>query len=56
MAFEEFTMCRTQVKLGYNRCKEDREHVNDDARSGRPSTSTVDENIEAAKKMILISH
>ena len=28
------------------------EDINDDARSGRPSTSTTDDNIEAVKKMI----
>ena len=43
-------MNRTQVKLWYNRFKEGRE---DDTRTGRPSTSTTDENIEAVKKMIL---
>ena len=36
-----------------NRFKEDRKDANDDARHGRPSTTTTDENIEAAKKMIL---
>ena len=40
-------MSRTQVQLWYNRFKEGRKDVNDDARSGRPSTSTTDENIEA---------
>ena len=44
---------RTQVKLWYNRFKESREDVNGIARPGRPSTSTIDENIEAMKKMIL---
>ena len=44
---------RTQVKLWYNRFKESREDVNGNARPGRPSTSTIDENIEAMKKMIL---
>ena len=39
--------------MWYNRFKEGRENVKDDARPGRPSTSTTDENIEAAKKMIL---
>ena len=42
-------MSRTQVQLWYNRFKEGR----NDARPGRPSTSTTDENIEAVKKMIL---
>ena len=46
-------LCRTQGQLWYNRFKEGREDVNDNARSGRPSTSTTDENIEAVKKMIL---
>ena len=32
-----------------------REDVNDDARPGRPSTSTADENIEAVMKMLLDS-
>ena len=51
--FGESTISRTQVQLWYNRFKEGREDVNDDARPGRPSTSTTDENIEAVKKMIL---
>ena len=53
VAFGESTMSRTQVQLWYNRFKEGREDVNDDARLGRPSTSTTDDNIEAVKKMIL---
>ena len=53
VAFGESTMSRTQVQLWCNRFKEGREDVNDDARPGRPSTSTIDENIEAVKKMIL---
>ena len=53
VAFDKSTMSRTQVKLWYNRFKEGREYVNDDARSGLPSISTTDENIEAVKKMIL---
>ena len=36
--------------------KEYREDVNDDARPGRPRTSTTDENIKAVKKMILLNH
>ena len=53
VAFGESIMSRTQVQLQYNRCNEGREDVNGDARPGRPSTSTTDENIEAGKKMIL---
>ena len=44
---------RTQVQLRYNRFKEGREEVNDDARSDGSSTSTTDENMEAEKKIIL---
>ena len=40
------------VQLWHNRFKEGREDVNDDARAGRPSMSTTDENNEAVKKMI----
>ena len=46
-------MSRTQVQLWYNRFKQGREGVNDDAGTGRPSTSTIDENIKAVKNMIL---
>ena len=42
--------------MWYNRFKEDREDVNDNAGPGHPSTSTADENIEAVKKMILNNH
>ena len=52
-AFGESTLSRTQVQLWYNRFKKRREDVNDDARPGRPSTSTTDVNIAAVKKMIL---
>ena len=43
-------MSRTQVQLWYNRFKEDREDINDDACPGRPSTSTA---IGTVKEMIL---
>ena len=46
-------MSRTQVQLWYNRFKKGREEVNDDACTGRPSTSTTNENIEAVKKLTL---
>ena len=41
VAFNESNIGRTQVQLWYNRFKEGREDVNDDARSGRRSTSTT---------------
>ena len=50
VAFVESTMSRTELQLRY---KEGREVVNDDPRPGRSNTSTIDENIEAVKKMIL---
>ena len=45
----ESTMSRTQVQLFYIRFKEEREDVNDDARTW----SATDENSEAVKNMIL---
>ena len=51
--FDESTISRTQVQLWYNQFEEGREHNNDDARPGRLSTSTTNDNIEAVKKMIL---
>ena len=42
--------------MWYNWFKAGREVVNDDARPGSRNTSTTDENIEAAKKMILVNH
>ena len=48
-------MSRTQVQLWNNPFKEGRD-VNNDTPPGRPSTSTIDENIETVKKMILNNH
>ena len=57
MTFGESTMSRTQVpQVWYNRFKEGKEDVNDDARPGRPSSSATDENIGAVKKMIFDNH
>ena len=50
VAFGESTISRTQVQLWYNRFKD--VNVNDDARPGRTSASTTDENTEAVKKLI----
>ena len=44
-------MSRIQVELRYNRFKEGQEDVNDDARLGRPNTSTTYESIEAMKNI-----
>ena len=51
VAFGESAMSRTQVQLWFKRFKKGRAGVNDDFRSGRPSTLTIVENIEAVKKL-----
>ena len=56
VAFGDSTMSRTQVQLWYNRFKQGREDVNNDARTGRLSMSTPEENFEAVKKLILDNH
>ena len=53
MTFGKSTLSRTQIQLWYNRFKEGREDINDDARPGRSSTLTTDEIIAAVKKVIL---
>ena len=50
LAFGESTMSRTLVQL-YNRFKEGREDVNNDARPGRPNTLITDENILWVKRV-----
>ena len=50
VAFGESTMCRMQVPLWYKRFKKGREDVN--ARLGRRSTSTTDENIEKVESLL----
>ena len=47
VTFGESAMSRIQIQLWYNRFKENREYINEDARPGHKSTSTTDENIEA---------
>ena len=54
VAFDESTINRKQVQLWYNRFKESREDVNDDAHPGHPSMSITNDNIKAVKKMILL--
>lgn len=52
VAFGESTLSKKCVYKWYKLFTEGREDVNDDARPGRPSTSTTDENIEAVKKIV----
>ena len=47
------TKNRTEVQLWQHHFKEGWEDINNDARPGRSSTSTTDENIERVKKIIL---
>ncbi|XP_025271347.1 protein GVQW3 [Camponotus floridanus] len=52
-AFGEFTLSKKNVYKWYKLFTESREDVNDDARPGRPSTSTTDDNVEAVKKIVM---
>ena len=45
IAFGEEAMCRTQTYEWWKRFKEGRILVDDDPRSGRPSTSKTDDNV-----------
>ena len=53
MAYGECTVSQKSVYKWYKLLKEGREEVNDDARFGRPSTSTTNENTEAVKKIVM---
>ena len=53
VAFDKFTISRTQVQLWQNQFKVNREDVNDNARRSYTSRSTTNENIKSVKKMIL---
>lgn len=51
-AFEEHSLNRTQVFEWYARFKAGRTSLEDDHRSGRPSTSKTDENVEKIRQLI----
>ena len=53
VAYGEATLNQSNVYQWYKMFSEGREDVNDEERSGRPSTSTTDENINKVKKIIL---
>ncbi|UYV80715.1 hypothetical protein LAZ67_19001522 [Cordylochernes scorpioides] len=53
VAYGEATLDRSNVYRWYKMFSEGREDVNDEARAGRPSTSTTDEKINEVEKMIL---
>ena len=46
------TMSRTHVFEWHRRFKEKREEVEDDHRSGRPSTSRTDENVKCVRQKV----
>ncbi|XP_011051621.1 PREDICTED: putative uncharacterized protein FLJ37770 [Acromyrmex echinatior] len=53
VAYGEATLDRSNVYRWYKMFSEGREDVNDEERTGRPSTSTTDENIDEVKKIVL---
>ena len=50
------TMSRTRPFEKHRRFKEEREKVEDDHRSGRPSTSRTDENVDGVKQKVWSDH
>ena len=52
IAFGEEAMCRTQTYEWLKRFKEGRTSVDDDPRSGRPSTSKSDDNVATVREVI----
>jgi transposase len=52
-AYGESAMIKTSVYEWYKRFHDGREDVEDDERSGRPSTSIIHENVKKVKKMVI---
>jgi transposase len=52
IAFGKEAMCRTQTYEWWKRFKEGRTLVDDDPRSGRPSTSKTDDNVAKVREVI----
>jgi histone-lysine N-methyltransferase SETMAR len=52
IAFGEEAMCRTQTYEWWKRFKEGRTSVDDDLRSGRPSTLKSDDNVAKVREFI----
>ena len=56
VAYGECTESQKSVYKWYKLFIEGREELNDDARPGRPSTSTTNENTEVEKKIVMENH
>ncbi|KAE9536204.1 hypothetical protein AGLY_007427 [Aphis glycines] len=52
-AYGQSVMKKTSVYEWYKRFQDGREDVEDDERSGRPSTSIIDENVKKVEKMVM---
>ena len=50
--YSDDTMSRTRLFEWHRRFKEGREEVQDDHRTGRPSTSRTDENVERVRQKV----
>ncbi|KYN41646.1 hypothetical protein ALC56_03947 [Trachymyrmex septentrionalis] len=53
VAYGESTLKKKNVYKWYKLFQEGRENVNDEPRSGRPSTSKTDENVQEVKEIVL---
>ena len=53
VAYGESALSKKNVYKWYKLFQDGREDANDEPRSGCPSTSTTDENVEAVKKIVL---
>jgi len=53
VAYGKTVLSKTNVYKWYKLFQDGREDANDEPRSGRPSTSTTDENVQAVKKIVL---
>ena len=53
-AYGDTTLDRSNVYRWYNMFSEGPEDVNDEERAGRPNTSTIDENIDEVKKILVV--
>ena len=53
VAYDEYTVCQKSIYKWYKLFTEGQEEMNDDARPGRPCTSTINENTEAVKEIVM---